>query len=209
MHKANRFVLWYACWHISEKRPRRGLWRELYLQRRWAPLPGALFGTGRKEEKTRLSLPPRLVGANEGGTDRPVYALPLSGSCRASTPKCTLHRSRCSAVSLSLSLSLRFPLFFLLGVTKFCRARSRHPLSAEWKKRDQVQVRNQWLPFFSFLTREIFTNVLVTVTHCKNWVSSNFYIKSISFLFTREMMNDAIFAIFLYSLFRKIYDFMS
>ncbi|KYM88853.1 hypothetical protein ALC53_02618 [Atta colombica] len=104
MHKANRFVLWYACWHISEKRPRRGLWRELYLQRRWAPLPGALFGTGRKEEKTRLSLPPRLVGANEGGTDRPVYALPLSGSCRASTPKCTLHRSRCSAVSLSLSL---------------------------------------------------------------------------------------------------------
>lgn len=102
MHKANRFVLRYARWHISEKRPRRGLWRELYLQRRWAPLPGALFGTGRREEKTRLSLPPRLVGANEGGTDRPVYALPLSRSCRASTPKCTLHR--CSAVFLSFSL---------------------------------------------------------------------------------------------------------
>lgn len=34
MHKANRFVLRYERWHISEKRPRRGLWRELYLQRR-------------------------------------------------------------------------------------------------------------------------------------------------------------------------------
>lgn len=102
MHKANRFVLRYACWHISEKRPRRGLWRELYLQRRRDPSLPKRSSASRKEEKTRLSPPPRLVGANEGGTDRPVCALPLSGSCRASTPKCTLHRSQ-----RRLSFSLR------------------------------------------------------------------------------------------------------
>lgn len=102
MHKANRFVLRYARWHISEKRPRRGLWRELYLQRRWDPSLPRRSSASRKEEKTRLSPPPRLVGANEGGTDRPVCALPLSGSCRASTPKCTLHRSQ-----RRLSFSLR------------------------------------------------------------------------------------------------------
>lgn len=35
-----------------------------------------------KGRKGWLSLPPWLVGANEGGTDRPVCTLPLSGSCR-------------------------------------------------------------------------------------------------------------------------------
>lgn len=60
-----------------------------------APLPRR-SSASRKEEKTWLSPPPRLVGANEGGTDRPVCALPLSGSCRASTPKCTLHQRRLS-----------------------------------------------------------------------------------------------------------------
>lgn len=106
MHKANRFVLRYARWHISEKRPRRGLWRELYLQRRWDPSLPRRSSASRKEEKTRLSPPPRLVGANEGGTDRPVCALPLSGSCRASTPKCTLHRSQRLSFSLLASLRL-------------------------------------------------------------------------------------------------------
>lgn len=61
----------------------------------------------KKGRKGWLSLPPRLVGANEGGTDRPVCTLPLSGSCRASTPN-RIHvalRSLCNAVSLSLFLS--------------------------------------------------------------------------------------------------------
>jgi len=161
MHKANRFVLRYARWHISEKRPRRGLWRELYLQRRWASLPSALFGTGRKEEKTRLSLPPRLVGANEGGTDRPVYALPLSGSCRASTPKCTLHRSRCSAVSLYPSASL-YPSYLVLRNFVEREAGTLCPPDREKKKGPgpQVQVHDEYLLFFFlFLMREISTDI--------------------------------------------------
>lgn len=64
--------------------------------------------------------------------------------------------------------------------------------------------------FFSFLTREIFTNVFVTVitlvTHCENWVKSdtfNFFF--IFFIYEREDVNDYIFmAIFLYPLFRNI-----
>lgn len=180
MHKANRFVLRYARWHISEKRPRRGLWRELYLQRRWAPLPDALFGTGRKEEKTRLSLPPRLVGANEGGTDRPVCALPLSGSCRASTPKCTLHRGRCSAVPLSFSLcpsvsSLHFSYLVLRNFVER-EAGTLCPLDEE-KKRDQPRYRcatGIFFFFFLFLTREIsIIMYFVAVTHCQNWVRSD------------------------------------
>jgi len=156
MYKASRFVLRYARWHISEKRPRRGLWRELYLQRRRGPSTGR-SSAPRKEEKTRLNLPPRLVGANEGGTDRPVYALPLSRSCRASTPKCTLHYSRHGAPSLSLSLSLSrafcplvfFSPPFLPGVTKFCRPRGTLCLSDGGKKRtERIQVRND--SFFSF-----------------------------------------------------------
>ena len=62
----------------------------------------------KKGRKGWLSLPPRLVGANEGGTDRPVCTLPLSGSCRASTPN-RIHvalRSLCATPCLSLSLSL-------------------------------------------------------------------------------------------------------
>lgn len=53
----------------------------------------------RKDGKGWLSLPPRLVGANEGGTDRPVCTLPLSGSCRASTPRCTLRCVQCNGMS--------------------------------------------------------------------------------------------------------------
>lgn len=103
-----------------------------------APLPGALFGTGRKEEKTRLSLPPRLVGANEGGTDRPVYALPLSGSCRASTPKCTLHRSRCSAVSLSFSCCPSASLYpSYLVLRNFVEREAGTLCPSDGKKRDQ------------------------------------------------------------------------
>jgi len=97
-----------------------------------AALPGALRHR-EKKKRLRLSLPPRLVGANEGGTDRPVCALPLSGSCRASTPKCTLHTAAGAAPSLPLLLLSRSPSFlpaYLPGVTKFRRARSRHPLSA-------------------------------------------------------------------------------
>jgi len=97
-----------------------------------AALPGALRHR-EKKKRLRLSLPPRLVGANEGGTDRPVCALPLSGSCRASTPKCTLHTAAGAAPSLPLLLLSRSPSFlptYLPGVTKFHRARSRHPLSA-------------------------------------------------------------------------------
>lgn len=44
-----------ARWHISEKRPRRGLWRELYLQRRRAPLYTRRSSAPRKEEKTRVA----------------------------------------------------------------------------------------------------------------------------------------------------------
>lgn len=166
MHKANRFVLRYARWHISKKRPRRGLWRELYLQRRWASPPGALFGAGRKEEKTQLSLPPRLVGANEGGTDGPVYALPLSGSCRASTPKCRLHRSWCSAVSLSFSFCPSVSLYPSYLVLRNFVKREAGTLcpSNEKKGTNQVQVRDGRLVFFSlFLTREISTDMLVAV----------------------------------------------
>lgn len=142
MHKANRFVPRYARWHISEKRPRRGLWRELYLQRRWASPPGALFGAGRKEEKTRLSLPPRLVGANEGGTDGPVYALPLSGSCRASTPKCTLHRSRCSAVSLSFSFCFPpFPFILPTWCYEILSSEKQAPFVRRMKKKGPTRYR--------------------------------------------------------------------
>lgn len=66
------------------------------------PSTEAFFGIEKRRKDSAKPAPPRLVGANEGGTDRPVCALPLSGSCRASTPKCTLHRSQ-----RRLSFSLR------------------------------------------------------------------------------------------------------
>ena len=108
----------YASWHISEKRSPLEVYsasctyidgskRERERERR-GPSSSQCVRHWKKGRKGWLSLPPRLVGANEGGTDRPVCTLPLSGSCRASTPN-RIHvalRSLCATPCLSLSLSL-------------------------------------------------------------------------------------------------------
>lgn len=107
----------YASWHISEKRSPLEVYSAscTYIDVRGEREGGGEGGSSssqcvrrwKKGRKGWLSLPPRLVGANEGGTDRPVCTLPLSGSCRASTPN-RIHvalRSLCNAVSLSLFLS--------------------------------------------------------------------------------------------------------
>ena len=101
----------YASWHISEKRSPLEVYSAscTYIdgsERERAsegPSSSQCVRHWKKGRKGWLSLPPRLVGANEGGTDRPVCTLPLSGSCRASTPN-RIHvalRSLCATPCLS------------------------------------------------------------------------------------------------------------
>lgn len=128
--------------------PRRGLVEvydatRTYLHRRSKALFQALFGT-EKGRKGWLSLPPRLGGANEGGTDRPVCTLPLSGSILSCLDP-EVHVASVLVSATCVSLSPLFPHFsFAPAITKFYRPRSRRLLfritKKRKKKRADVQV---------------------------------------------------------------------
>lgn len=145
-----------------------------------------------KKKRLGLSLPPRLVGANEGGTDRPVYALPLSGSCRASTPKCTLHCGRCSAVFLSFSLCSSVWCYEILSSEK--QAPFVHRTE---KKKGPARYRCATDVFFFFLISD--ARNIYRCARCCNAspeLGQKRYIKFNSFLiptiYEREDVNDAI-----------------
>lgn len=125
----------------------------------------------------------------------PVVPRPRSARCTVA-----------SAVSPSRSVRLRvsFPPPFLPGVTKFCRVRSRHPLSVGWRKKEGptgTGARRNVFFFsfsFSFLVRETSNSICshVAVTSelgQKRWKFDSFLIPVV---YHRRECNGYIFISF-------------
>lgn len=124
----------------------------------------------------------------------PVVPRPRSARCTVA--------GAAPSFCLSLSVPPFPPLSFLLGVTKFFRARSRHLLSVGWRKkgsgarfRYQVQVRDKRLLFFLISDAR---NIYRCAGYCNASpeLGQKRYIKFNSFLiptiYEREDVNGAI-----------------